>query len=570
MSIDRAGTLAALRRDPSVPVLILGGGINGAGVLRELALEGVDALLLERGDFASGATAASSRMIHGGLRYLEHGEFRLVREALAERERLLRNAPHCVHPLRTVIPLRSRLGGAGNAVRSFLGLAGRPAARGAWIVRTGLSLYDRFAGRASALPRHRMLSRREALAAHPRLDPAIVGAAEYFDAWNPAPERLCLEVVLDALAAHPGARALNHCAPTGRFVHASTIEVRDECTGEHLHVRPGIVVNATGAWVDRTNRRLGITSQLIGGTKGSHLVLDHPLLLRQTAGGEIFHENDDGRMCLILPMRERVLVGSTDLRIDDPSAASCDESEVDYLLGAVRAVFPSIVVSRRHIVSRFCGVRPLPRSDARQPGAISRDHACVTFRREAGRAFTVHALVGGKWTTFRAFAEQVCDRLLDELHRTRSASSRDLPIGGGRDFPPPGEATDRWCAEVAARTALPGPVVRELFGRHGTSAVAICERLSAAGPTATERVGGLFTGEIEHILRHEGVRRLDDLILRRTGLALYHRLDEATLATLARLAADVLGWSETVREAEVAATRALLRERHGVTVVSHG
>jgi glycerol-3-phosphate dehydrogenase len=510
----RPDLLRRLRALREVDVLVIGGGINGAGVLRDLAANGVDTLLVDKADFTAGATSASSRMIHGGLRYLENGEFRLVRESLHERNRLLLHAPHAVKPLPTTIPIFSRWSGFSNAIGKFLGARSRPAKRGAWLIRIGLTLYDLFSGRDRVLPRHVFTSRKKALAERPLLDPAIVCTATYYDAWIPLPERLCLEVIDDACAAHPGAFAINYMAATALGENGVVI-LRDEITGEGFTVRPKVVVNATGAWIDLTNDALGDPSRFIGGTKGSHLVVDHPGLMAATRDQQIFYENEDGRICIFFPVNGRVLVGSTDLRTDDPANAVCDDAEIDYLLESVRTVFPTIVIGREHIVSHFCGVRPLPRSEAGFTGQISRDHACRVTPPNARHPWPMYSLVGGKWTTFRAFAEQVTDRVLLDLGRERRASTRELAIGG-----------------------------------HSPE---------AAGETVTT---------LRTPLTSEAVVHLDDLLLRRTPLALYHRLSVETFDEIAALAAEMLGWDQKRLIAEKERTRRILSERHGVIIRS--
>ena len=516
MQLDRAATLACLRAGSpfATDVLILGGGINGAGLLRELALNGIDALLVDQADFASGATSASSRMIHGGLRYLENGEFRLVRESLHERNRLLRNASHAVKPLPTTIPIFCRWAGFANAARKFFASSEKPSKRGAVLIKIGLTLYDLFAGRDRVLPRHRFSSRAAALHRRPQLHPGIVCTATYYDAWIALPERLCLELIDDACALHPGALALNYC----RAVRTEDADVvlREAESGAELRVRPRAVVNATGAWIDFTDAALGEKTTFIGGTKGSHLVLNHPELLAATHGEQLYFENEDGRICIFFPVHGKVLVGSTDLRIDDPEQAVCDEQEIDYILESVRHVFPSLRVGREHIVSRFCGVRPLPRVDGGPTGCITRDHHCRILPATATRPWPVYALVGGKWTTFRAFAEQVADRLFAQLGRSRRADSREVAIGGREPEP-----------DYADETAL------------------------------------------QKILHTEAVVHLDDLLLRRTPLALYGFLDERKFAALAALAATTLNWNAARSAEEAARTRQLLAERHGIELRSY-
>ena len=327
---SRHTTLDALRANPVMDVLIVGGGINGAGMLRELSLNGVNALLVDKADFAAGATSASSRMIHGGLRYLENGEFRLVRESLRERDRLLRLAPHAVKPLPTTIPIFSRWSGFGNALKRFFGLTTPPSARGAMLIKVGLTLYDIFTARRRVLQTHYFTGRAEALRLRPKLHPGIVCTATYHDAQVALPERLCLDLIADAVAAHSGARAINYCALAR--CDGDKVVLQDVVTGRDYPVIPRVVINATGGWIDFANAALGQPTHWIGGTKGSHLIIDHAELLEACCGEQLFYENPDGRVCIFFPVNGRVLVGSTDIRIDNPDDAVCDEREIDYML----------------------------------------------------------------------------------------------------------------------------------------------------------------------------------------------------------------------------------------------
>jgi glycerol-3-phosphate dehydrogenase len=544
--------LAFVREHPDVSVLIAGGGINGVGLLRELALQGVDALLVERSDFCAGASGAMTRVIHGGLRYLENAEFRLVRESLRERNRLLVNAPHYVKPLPTMIPIFSWTSGIVPTIRNFLGWPAKPADRGALLIESGLALYDFLSGRASPLPRHRFRSRRAALALRPALNPDVICAATYYDAKITHPERLCLELVQDAEADFAGVHALNY-AKVQRAA-GDTVVLQDEVSGETCEVRPRIVINATGAWIDGTNRGLGRESRFIGGTKGSHVVLNHPGLAEATGGEMIYFVNRDGRICIFYAVGGKVIAGSTDLPTGDPEAL-CDEAEVDYILEAMRLAFPSIRVDRSHVVFRFCGVRPLPRSDALTPGQISRDHSFPVLPPGKEVDFPIYSLVGGKWTTFRALAEQVADEILRVLGRPRIRSSADLPIGGGKDYP-----------KLPENTGLPRERLAALLERYGTGAEKVAACLKAGPDAPLSSHNGYSRREIEFIARNERVVHLDDLVLRRTLIGM---LGEATLPLLEEIAAiisPVLEWSQPAADAEVERTVELLRRVHGVTL----
>lgn len=562
-SVSREQRLESLRRKPDVSVLVLGAGVNGAGTFRDLALQGVDVLLVDRGDFCAGASAASSHMVHGGLRYLENGELRLVREAVRERNRLLVNAPHYVHPLATTIPIFRWVSGVFNAPLKFLGLLDRPAERGALVIKLGLLLYDRYAERCDhAVPSHRFSGRAESLERFPELSPEIICTATYYDAAMRLPERLCLEVVLDGEAEGEHARAINYL----RFVGAEsdTVHLRDEVTGDTYAVRPRIVVNAAGPWIDRTNAALGARTRFIGGTKGSHLVLDHPELREQLGGHEIFFENRDGRMVLLFPWMDRVLVGTTDIPVDEPDGARCTEDEVGYLLGMMADVFPKIGVDRSHIVYRFAGVRPLPASDARHPGQISRDHKYEILEPGRGLDVPVYCLIGGKWTTFRAFSEQVTDVVLTRLGRSRNASTETLSIGGGRGYPSGDEDRDAWVEAFAGEAGLTRDRAAELLGRYGTWVREVRQGWAedSTSPLASQR--GYTRSEIAFLARREHVVRLDDILLRRTPLAMRGVLTKETLEEVAEVVGETLGWTPKRRRLEVDRTSEILRVHHDV------
>ncbi len=549
-------------------VLIIGGGINGIGVFRDLALQGVDVLLVERGDFCSGASAASSHMVHGGIRYLENGEFRLVREAVRERNRLLQNAPHLVKPLPTVIPIFRWFSGLLNAPLKFLNLRDRPAERGALVIKIGLMLYDAYTGGESVVPRHRFYLRREALRRWPRLNPRIIAAARYYDAAMPSPERLALEVLLDGLSAGSHARAVNYLAATARDGDAILLQPTNPANATTITIKPTIVINAAGPWIDFANRDLGAQTRFIGGTKGSHLVLDHPELRAALNDHEFFFENDDGRIVLIYPYGDKVLVGTSDIPIDDPDQARCTEEEIDYFLGMIHRVFPGMDVRREHIVFQFSGVRPLAYQDAATPGQITRDHQIKVLEpAESGLPWPVLSLVGGKWTTFRAFSEQVTDEVLRRLGRTRQISTRDRTIGGGRDYP---QDVDAWLDALHRETALPRDRLRALFVRYGTRAADFARFCAQGDDRPLSHHPGYSRREVAFIARHEFVRHLDDLVLRRTLIAYQGELTAPLLEELAEVVGDALGWDAETRQGERERTRRILAERHGLSLSSEG
>jgi glycerol-3-phosphate dehydrogenase len=414
--------------------------------------------------------------------------------------------------------------------------------------------YDFLAGRESRLPRHRFRFRRAALELRPALNPEAICTATYYDAKITYPERLCLELVQDAEAACGGARALNYVRLQSAA--GGAVILRDEVSGETCEVRPRIVVNATGPWIDFTNRGLGRESGYIGGTKGSHVVLDHPELVKATGDEMIYFVNRDGRICIFYAVDGKIIAGATDIPEEDPEAV-CDEAEVDYILEAMRMAFPSIRVDRSHVVFRFCGVRPLPRSDAPTPGQISRDHSYPVLAPGNGIDFPIYSLVGGKWTTFRALAEQVSNEILRVLGRKRIRDSADVPIGGGKGYP-----------RMPEGTGLPQERLARLLERYGTGADRVAAYLEAGpdGPLAGH--AGYSRREIEFMALYERVVHLDDLILRRTLMGLLGEVNGPLLEELAAIVSPVLGWSEQEAAAEVERTIQLLEKVHGVTAAA--
>jgi glycerol-3-phosphate dehydrogenase len=555
---SRGSVIERLRRDPAPEVLVIGAGINGAAVFRELALNGVRVVLVDRGDIAEGTSSALSRMVHGGLRYLETAELALVREGATERNRLLRNAPHLVGPLRTLVPLYDLWGGTFAAIGKLFRRPSKSGRRGAMLIRIGLILYDWLGSRERTMPHYRMLSRDAALTAMPGLTPSITAAAEYWDGWVSHPERINLELVLDALAAAPHAEAVTYAAAEG--LGPEGVRIRDTLTGETLSLTPRIVVNAAGPWIDRVNAPLGINARMIGGTKGSHLVIDHDGLRAALGDAMLYFEAPDGRTCIVFPFLGNVLLGTTDIRVEDADGVRCEESEIDYLFAVLKEVLPDIAIGREHIRFRYSGVRPLPYVDAATPSLIPRTHSLVPSEPTPDRPFAVLSMVSGKWTTFRAFGEQAADEVLRRLGKPRSVGTQSRPIGGGTGFPADRAA---WIRDLARESGLPDTRIADLLARYGTRA-RDAARAIAAGPDAPlEGLPRHSSAEIAWIAREEMVTHLADVVLRRTLVALRGEASEEAVRAIAAVLADTLGWPAARQAEEVDATLALLRDRHG-------
>ncbi|MGY5777239.1 glycerol-3-phosphate dehydrogenase/oxidase [Rhizobium sp. LEGMi135b] len=551
-------------QDGDIDVVILGAGVNGAGLFRDLSLQGVNCLIVDKSDFGSGTSAAPSRLIHGGLKYLETGEFGLVAQSALERNLLLKNAPHCVEALPTFVPIFSWTRGIWAALRTLTGSTTAPRSRGALLIKIGLALYDFFGSRSRVMPRHRFLLKRRALKEMPHVTPQIVAGGIYYDAKISRPERLVYELIHDGLEANKGSLAAN----TTRLVSAADgLLTFQRSDGYAFSVKPKLVVNAAGPWIDHVNAALGAPAHLIGGTKGSHVLLDHPELVRSLNGHMIYFEADDGRICLVYGYLGQALVGSTDIPCDDPDNVRCEEPEIDYFLDSVRSLLPSLRFDRDQVTYSYSGIRPLPASDASSPGLISRDHSAPVFEPQAGRPFPIISLVGGKWTTFRGFAEEVADTVLARLQIGRKTSTQQLAIGGGRDFPVNSNERASWIKSVAAKADVEASRVDELLGRYGTTAAAILTRPSDYSDS--QRISGAQRHsalEIDWIVRQEMVVHLSDIVFRRTTMAIEGLLTIQGLREIGAIAAAALQWDTQRLAKEIDEVVALLSKFHGQTL----
>lgn len=471
-------------------VIVIGAGINGAGIARDAAMRGLKVLLIDKSDIASGTSSASTRLIHGGLRYLEHFEFGLVRESLRERETLLRIAPHLVRPLPIEIPIYKQ------------------SQRGGMTIRAGMIVYDLLSFTKS-LPRHRMLSRRETLEQLPGLNPdGLLGSALYFDAQVEFAERLVLENVLSA--SERGAEVCTYAPVTN--LTGSGIEFVYE--GKKQVARARVIVNASGPWVDYL---LDESPKLIGGTKGSHIVVA-PFAGAPTHAIYLEAESDK-RPFFIIPWNENYLIGTTDVRFeDDPDQVRIESWEIDYLLNETNRAFPNARLTREHVLYTYSGVRPLPATGEKDEQSITRRH----FIREHPLLSNLLSIVGGKLTTYRSLAEECVDLIFRKL---------------GRPSPP--------CA--TAKEVLPGAV----------------NFTSSREPTRLQRVYGSranqvtqlhedpLTSEILFAFKHEFAKTPADCLLRRTMIGLDSGRGLSHLAAAAEIGQQFLGWTEECANAEV-------------------
>ena len=405
----RADAWDRLSRD-RFDVLVVGGGINGAGIARDAALRGLSVALVERDDFASGTSSRSSRLVHGGVRYLEHGFFHLVFEASRERRTLLRIAPHLVHPLQFTWPV----------------YAGARLPR--WKILAGLWLYDLLALFRN-VARHRSLSAGDVLAEEPRLArDGLVGGAAYFDAATDD-ALLTLSNVIDAASA--GAVVLNHAECTAlRFdgLAACGATLRDRFTGQSAAVRAALVVNATGPWTDALRRlESAWSAPAVLGTKGVHVAV--PAARVGNFHAVTLLSPRDGRVMFVLPSGEQTIIGTTDTEThESPDQVRATRADVQYLLDSANLVFPAAALTEDDVICAWAGIRPLIASrNAGDPASASREHEIAVGARG------VVAISGGKLTTFRAMAEEVVDLAQRRLGRRVTPALtawRPLPATG--------------------------------------------------------------------------------------------------------------------------------------------
>ena len=530
--------------------VVVGGGMAGAGVARDLALRGAAVALLEKGDFASGTSSRSSKLVHGGLRYLELFDWGLVRESLREKRTLERLAPHLVRPLPFLVPI-------------FEG-----SRRGLVTVRIGLWLYDLLTPGKSA-DRSRVMRPVEALSLEPAIRAEdLKGAGYYFDDLLLFPERLCLENVLSA--SRHGARAHNYCEvealrfePDGDAV----VTVRDLLTADVATVRARVLVNAAGPWVDRLRDLAGVgegRGPVVRTTKGIHC------LLPRMTDRAVYLSTSDDRMIFVIPWRAFSLVGTTDTDFDgDPDRVWATRGEVEYLLDAVREALPDPRVDIGQVRYTYAGVRPLSFDPSARTSAVSRQHKVVA-EGPGGRLLSV---TGTKLTCFRSLAEEVGDRVMAALGRRAAPSSARLSLDG----------LDEEVGKVEARVALDvsedlaqGGVDREtlqlLVDTYGRGYRRVLE-LGRKLPDGLERLcpsNPDIGAQLHQAVTEEMALSLQDVLLRRTGIGQSPCQGLDCAEAIGARMRELLGWSRRRLDAELDAYAQVVDRSHRFREVEGG
>jgi glycerol-3-phosphate dehydrogenase len=497
-------------------VVVIGGGINGVAVARQCARAGKHTLLIEQNDFASGVTSRSTRIIHGGLRYLEHGELGLVRESLREREKLLREKSHLVHPMQ------------------FLLLLNETSQRSALKVRAGLWLYQRIAGKSSSKGASEMELKRleRALDAGHRWS-----FYNYEDAQCEFPERLVAEWLMEAVAA--GATVRNHMEALAVDVsHGRTrgVLLRDQITGRDQRVDAAWVINCSGPWADRVCQRSSIrmAKPMLGGVRGSHIVLPRFSGSPTTA---VYTEAVDSRPFFVLPWNDQILVGTTEVADNgDPSRTVPSADEISYLVRSVAQLFPKAKITAQSVKHAFAGIRPLPYSPDNNPSSVTRQHILHDHTEDG--AARMLSVIGGKLTTAASLARD-CARKIG----LNAAEPVILAMGPENAMDP---LLDDAVLEIARIGAVSEETARGMVEWHGKRAADIARmalvsaELRAPICPHTSHV----IAEVVEAYRREFAVTLGDVLLRRVPVALGACWSESCSREAALRIGAVLGWDE--------------------------
>ena len=527
MEQTRAAALQSMI-DAPVDVLVIGGGITGAGIARDAAMRGFRTALIDKADFGAGTSSHSSRLIHGGVRYLEQRAFRLVFEASRERRILLKIAPHLVRPLAFLFPIYR-----GGRIPS-------------WKLRAGMWLYDLLAAFRN-VRRHRWLRPKKVRRVEPGLrDRGLLGAALYYDA-QVDDARLVVATIRAAVRA--GALVANYVEatallkPDGRIRGAA---IRDVLSGETATIRAHVVVNATGPWSD-TLRLLDdpAAKPLLRPTKGAHVVVPRRRMSNEHAVTLL--SQIDGRVMFVLPWGELSYIGTTDTDADSsPDVLRVSSADVTYLLRSANAAFPDAHLTTNDVVSAWAGLRPLLRQDGGSPSQISREH------RVEESAHGLVSIVGGKLTTYRVMARDVVDRVAKRLHELDGRPLAARPPTD-REALPGGEAAELDVLVEAARArGAAEPVARHLVASYGSEAAAVLNLVDKDRALGESIAPGRpeIWAEVVYAVEREMAVRVQDILIRRLHL-FYETRDQAhsVAAAVARRMKKLLGWDE-IREAE--------------------
>lgn len=534
-------------------LIVVGGGISGSSIAWDATLRGLKVALLEKDDFAHATTAGSSKLIHGGLRYLVNGEIGLVRESLRERRIWEQNAPHLVDPLPFILPTYGR------------------GMKGAMILAIGLTMYDllaydrnRLDDPDKKLPGYKSISREEALRLMPSLNPeGLTGAKIYYDCQMFAPERLCLEFILGA--AEKGADVANYAQVTGfeksdggpENDRITGVTVKDQLTGDTHTIKGKLTINAAGPWADIL---MGLSddgkpSRRLIRSKGIHLITralsgDNALAVQSKIGGHFF----------VLPWRGKTILGTTDTVFDDaPDKIGVTEQDIEDFLAVVNDGLPTLNLTRADVENFYVGIRPLvdttPQDDEDNSDSYNASRAAeIVDHSEVDNIDGFLSAMGGKWTTSRHLAEKVVDSAAKKLGKSTKSKTETVPLYGG--------ATGRFLPftdkAIGAHPEISADIIRNLTRYHGArydQVLATADERQGEAPELLQPLSETTSdigAQIVHAVRHEMALTLEDVLLRRTGLGTLVHPGEVAINRAADLMARELGWDEAERTRQIA------------------
>jgi len=513
-------------------VIIIGGGVNGVGIAQEAALQGYRTLLLEQDDLCSGVSAWSGRLAHGGLRYLEHFDFALVRESLLERERLVKNAPHLAKHVPWIMPVYNH------------------SKRGPSLVRLGMILFD-ILSFDKAAPRHKFLNKKKTIAAFPAIETnGLKGGFHYWDGQIELAERLCVEVALDAMA--HGAHIKTHSrveSPIMEGKRAVGVNYRDLIADEIHTAYAPVIYNVAGPWIDRVFQKsadIAVQPRLNGGTKGSHLIVDaFPGAPKEV----IYYETrTDGRLILVIPWLGKYMLGTTDIRWEnDPDDARCDIGELEYMLSEVNALVPEAQLTIDDVLYTYSGVRPLPYEPNKDESAVTRTHILFDHTKHGVEGLVT--VVGGKLTTFRQLAEDAVVDLSKRLkHKKIKSKTRNRSLPGGKF-----KSLELLISELEllGASSVVAQRLAKMYGSRSLEIWKIVELDSSASELIEPKIG-LTRAEVEFVLVEEFPKTLADLMARRLILAFEGGHGLGVVEKIADIAAGKLGWSSSETTNQIA------------------
>lgn len=528
-------------------VLILGGGVNGVAAFRDLSLNGISALLIDENDFCIGASSASSRMAHGGLRYLEGREFRLVKESAKERNLLLQNASHLVEPLKITVPVQAYFSGLVSSILKFLGLSKKSGSLSLLALMGALTLYD-FMGRVErALPRYRVLLNFKSSVKN--IKSGTKAFVTYFDGLIKSPEGLMMEMLNEAVQSNGANASLNYTSWTmdnGHFI------IKDKYSDSLVKAKPKVVINATGSAIDKVNAQLGFDTSYIRGVKGAHLILHNSKLSARIGDTAFYYDDGSDRMVIMIPLNDTVLMGTTEIDLKDQPDLKVTESEIDYLLSSASVLFEDCEVTKNDIVAVTTGIRPLQGGNGGDANSALRDHKILVNTITSKGKVPVLSLVGGKWTTFRAFGEAASKRVHKILNRDRKVDTTNLVYPGAVNWTPITDGGHDLVRQMVQETKLSDERSIVLLKRYGTIANVIAAYCCLKSDTPLKTFNSYSVREIEWLVLNRAACNLDDLVLRRTNLVLTGKVDIGTLKELVSIMSRVLkkdkNWEKTQLE----------------------